>query len=160
MFKTIRQKVILTAVILLLTACQTPLSTSPQSQTSPTRNTGPVTIEGSCEQRAVDGHRDKIKISVKENVVSALDWTANPRAGACRFELKNFTQVSTKPNADLQSKKDKKCHVYVWQDDNHITVSMYGCKKTCKQNDRILPILLDTQTGRCKAAPGYAEQTQ
>ena len=139
----------------LLAACQNTTTTTgggTSGTPSKPRNTGPVTLEGKCEQRTADGYRDKIKISVKENVVSELDWTANPRAGACRFELKNFTQIATTPQADLQSKKDKKCHIYVWQDDRHVTVAVYGCKKICKQNDRILPVLLEPKTGACKPA--------
>ena len=145
------KKISLLLTALALASCQVPKTDT--VVTPPTQaKTGPVTIEGNCEQRAADGYRDKINISVKDNVVSALDWTANPRAGSCRFELKNFTQVSTKPNTDLQSKKDKKCHIYVWQDERHVTVAVYGCKKVCKQNDRILPVLLEPQTGACKPA--------
>lgn len=141
-------------VITLLSACITStVNVDGGGIIPPKKNTtGPVTIEGNCEQRSIDGYRDKIKISVKDNVVSKLDWTASPRAGSCRFESKNFTQVSDRPNADLVSKKDKKCHVYVWQDERHVTVAIYGCKKICKQNDRILPVLLEPQTGACKPA--------
>ncbi|TDR31388.1 hypothetical protein [Hydromonas duriensis] len=143
---------------LTLAACQnTPSTTgttptSPEKPPIPKKNTGPVTIQGNCQQRdETDGYRDKISIAVKDNVVSALDWTANPRSGSCRFQLKDFTQVSSSPTADLQSKKDKNCHLYVWQDDHHITVASYSCRKLCRVNDKILPVLLDPQTGNCKA---------
>lgn len=139
---------------MVLTACQsTPNTetTTTESIVTPKRNTGPVTINGNCHERnETDGYRDKITISVKENVVSAMDWTANPRAGSCRFQLKDFKQVSDTPHAALQSKKDKKCHVYVWQDDHHVTVASYSCRKLCRVNDKILPVLLDAQTGNCK----------
>lgn len=107
-------------------------------------------MKGNCTQREVDGHRDKITFTIKENIVEALDWTAQPRTGSCRFQLKEFNQVSTWPNVDLQSKKDKSCHVYAWQDYDYISVSIFGCKRICKHNDRILPILLDGETGTCK----------
>jgi hypothetical protein len=155
------KKICIAIFALMLAACQNKAVTDNSTGTTPNStggtvskspNTGPVTLDGKCEQRSPDGYRDKIKLTIKENVVSELDWTANPRAGSCRFELKNFTQVDTLPTAALQSKKDKKCHVYVWQDDRHVTVAVYGCKKICKQNDRILPVLLEPKTGACKPA--------
>lgn len=152
--KSLRRAAIAFISALILTACQT--TPSPDAAVSepppvPKKNTGPVTIHGNCLQRdETDGYRDKISIDVKDNVVSAMDWTANPRAGSCRFQLKDFTQVSNSPNADLQSKKDKKCHVYVWQDDHHVTVASYSCRKLCRINDKILPVLLEPQTGNCK----------
>lgn len=140
---------------LTLLACNTPNSATtalPESvmQQLPQKNTGPVSVKGSCKQREVDGYGDKIKLEVEKNDVKALDWTAQPRGSACRFELKNFTQTSNQPIADLQSKKDKKCHVYIWQDDDHITVAVYACKKLCRSNDKILPVLLDPKTGNCQ----------
>lgn len=135
-----------------LTACQT-ASVDPSVVKPVTKNNGPITIKGHCVQRETDGHRDKITVEMEGNKVKSFDWTAQPRAGSCRFQLKDFTQISTLPNADLQSKKDKKCHIYAWQDDDHITLAIYGCKKICKQNDRILPILLDIKSGACKARP-------
>ncbi|MGL4766653.1 MAG: hypothetical protein ACRCV6_00990 [Formosimonas sp.] len=150
------KKLKLAVLCVLLSACQSGLTASvnrkPTTMPPPPAKPSTVSIEGNCEQKSVDGYRDQIKISVKDNIVNALDWTANPRAGACRFELKNFTQVASQPQADLQSKKDKKCHIYVWKDERHVTVAMYGCKKICAQNDRILPVLLEPKTGACKPA--------
>lgn len=143
---------------LALFACSTPNNT-PKATSSdvmplPQKNTGPITIKGNCQQREQDGYADRITVEVDKNNVKALDWTAQPRGRSCRFELKNFTQVSNQPIADLQSKKDKKCHVYMWQDDDHITVAVYACKKQCRSNDKILPVLLDPKTGNCQPKKG------
>ena len=140
------------ASALFLSACVTP-PTGDASTTPPSKPIGPVTVNGSCEQRDDMGYSDKINVVVKDNVVSALDWTARPRGSACRFLLKNFTQVSSTPIANLQHKKDKKCHIFVWQDERHITVATNNCRKVCGQNDRLLPVLLDPNTGSCKAVP-------
>ena len=140
------------ASVLFLSACVTP-PTGDASTTPPSKPIGPVTVNGSCEQRDDMGYSDKISIVVKDNVVSALDWTAKPRGNACRFLLKNFKQISSTPIANLQHKKDKKCHIFVWQDERHITVATNTCRKVCGQNDRLLPVLLDPSTGSCKAVP-------
>ena len=149
----------LTISALALFACSTPNSTPTTTQPEAVaqqvkRNTGPVTTKGNCQQRETDGYGDKIKLEVDQNNVKVLDWTAQPRGGSCRFELKNFTQISNQPIADLQSKKDKKCHVYIWQDDDNITVAVYACKKSCRLNDKILPVLLDPKTGNCQPKKG------
>ena len=101
----------------------------------------PVTLNASCEQREEDGYYDKITLDV--------DWLRNPRQGKCRFQLKDFTQVATQPQTDLQSRKDKKCHLYIWQDARFVTVSTNNCAKVCAVNSRVLPILLDPHTGGC-----------
>lgn len=140
-------------IALSLAACQTEMMIDPITGGGvlpAKRNNGPITMKGNCTQKETDGHRDKISFLIKENVVEALDWTAQPRTGSCRFQLKNFNQVSTWPNVDLQSKKDKSCHIYAWQDNDYISVSVFGCKRICRHNDRILPILLDSETGNCK----------
>ena len=140
------------ASVLFLSACVTP-PTGDASTTPPSKPIGPVTVNGSCEQRDDMGYSDKISIVVKDNVVSALDWTAKPRGNACRFLLKNFKQISSTPIANLQHKNDKKRHMFVWQDERHITVATNNCRKVCGQNDRLLPVLLDPSTGSCKAVP-------
>lgn len=109
----------------------------------------PVTINASCEQREEDGYYDKISVSVNQNMVQSLDWLSNPRQGKCLFQLKDFTQIATQPQADLQSRKNKKCHIYIWQDTRFVTVSTSNCAKVCAVNDYVLPILLDPQTGNC-----------
>jgi hypothetical protein len=109
----------------------------------------PVTLNASCEQREEDGYYDKITLDVRQNVVHSLDWLRNPRQGKCRFQLKDFTQVATQPQTDLQSRKDKKCHLYIWQDARFVTVSTNNCAKVCAVNSRVLPILLDPHTGGC-----------
>ncbi|TDR31389.1 hypothetical protein DFR44_11037 [Hydromonas duriensis] len=110
----------------------------------------PVNIDGYCSQTDEAGYRDQIKISVKNNTVQALDWTASPKQGTCRFQLNDFTQIATRPTADLQSKTDRRCHVLVWQDRDHITVAANGCQSSCPASDQLLPVLLDSQTGGCK----------
>ncbi|GHA72325.1 hypothetical protein GCM10009007_11630 [Formosimonas limnophila] len=149
------KKILPLILVLLLSACQNTEIINSDNRAKPKKppkSSEPVTIEGRCAQRTIDGYRDDIKISVKDNVVNSLDWKIVPKSGACRFELKNFTQVATSPTAKLEHKKDKKCNIYVWQDDRHITVATYNCKKLCKQNDRLLPVLLEHDTGACKPA--------
>ena len=109
----------------------------------------PVTLNAACEQREEDGYYDKITLEVHQNVVQHLDWLRNPRQGKCHFQLKDFTQVATQPQTDLQSRKDKKCHIYIWQDARFVTVSTLNCAKVCAVNDRVLPILLDPHTDGC-----------
>lgn len=141
------------ASLLVLSACQTTQTVKDGNGNvfEVPKPLGPVTVDGSCEQKDEHGYYDKIKVKVKENVVSELDWTARPRGAACRFQLKNFTQTSSAKQAELESKKDKKCHIYVWHDQRHVTVAVYNCKKICGQNDRLLPVLL-THEGKCKPA--------
>ena len=109
----------------------------------------PITLNAACEQREEDGYMDKITLNIRNNVVEKLDWTSNPRQGKCHFELKDFNQVATQPQTDLQSRFDKKCHIYVWQDARYVTVSTNNCAKVCDVNDQLLPVLLDPKTGGC-----------
>ena len=132
--------------VLLAAATLFACSTSYRSSNRPS---APVTINGHCEQRETDGYSDAIKLMVSNNVVNALDWTTQPDNRSCRFELKNFTQTSTQPVADLQSKTDRNCHIYVWRDNNHITVATNNCQSLCAANDKILPVLLNPSTGDC-----------
>lgn len=125
--------------IILLNAC---------SSIIPTRSSN-VSFNGSCEQREEDGYYDNIKLRVANNVVEQLEWTANPRQGRCQFNLTDFTQIKTRPQVDLQSKKDRRCHVYMWNNNQYTSVSVLNCKSVCAQNDRILPILLNERTGSC-----------
>lgn len=138
------------ASALFLNACVTP--TTSDGSVAVKKPIGPVSVSGDCEQRDEMGHYDKITIDVKDNVVNKLDWTAKPRGRSCRFELKSFTQVSSTPTANLQHKKDKNCHVFVWQDERYITVATNNCRKVCSQNDRLLPVLLNPKTGACQKA--------
>ena len=109
----------------------------------------PVTLNAACEQREDDGHYDKINLKIVQNTVQSLDWTSNPRQGKCQFKLADFTQVATQPQADLQSRFDKQCHLYVWQNGQYVTVSTNNCAKVCAVNDYLLPVLLDPNTGAC-----------
>ena len=125
--------------IILLNACST---------LAPSRSPD-VSFKGACEQREEDNYYDFIKLKVNSNVVEQLEWTANPRQGRCQFNLADFTQVKTRPQVDLQSKKDRRCHVYMWNNGQYTSVSILNCKSVCAQNDRILPILLNERTGSC-----------
>ena len=100
--------VFLGALMLGLHACS---SLKPEISSGESK---PVTLNASCEQREEDGYYDKITLDVRQNVVHSLDWLRNPRQGKCRFQLKDFTQVATQPQTDLQSRKDKKCHLYIF----------------------------------------------
>ena len=108
-----------------------------------------VNFNGTCEQREEDGYYDFIKLKVNHNVVSQLEWTANPRQGRCQFNLNEFTQVKTRPQVDLQSKVDRRCHIYIWENGRYISVSPVNCQTVCAQNDRILPVLLNERTSSC-----------
>lgn len=136
-----KQRLLTGAVLLgalLLNACGT---ITPRSHA--------VNFNGACEQREEDSYYDNIKLKVANNVVEQLDWTANPRQGRCQFNLAEFTQVKTQPQVDLQSKADRKCHIYMWNNGQYISVSVLNCQKVCKPNNNILPILLNERTGNC-----------
>ena len=124
---------------LLLNACGTIAPRSPA-----------VTFNGACEQREEDNYYDNIRLKVNNNVVEQLEWTANPRQGRCQFNLADFSQVKTQPQVvDLQSKADRKCHVYMWNNGQYISVSVLNCQTVCQPNNHILPILLSARTGGC-----------
>ncbi len=129
--------------VAMLNACSTvaPSITSPRSLD--------VSFNGACEQREEDNYYDNIKLKVNNNVVEKMEWTANPRQGRCQFNLANFNQVKTRPQVDLQSKIDRKCHIYMWNNGQYISVSVLNCQKVCKPNNHILPILLNERTGSC-----------
>lgn len=145
---------------LLLNACETTPTknveqdSTPSEVVKPKASLGPVTINGNCVQKDVTGYADNAKLVVEDNIVKSMDWAAKPRGASCRFELKNFKQVSSKPNIDLQSNKDKKCHMYVWQDERHVTLAVSNCRKVCGANDKVLPVLFEPKSGACKPAGG------
>lgn len=115
-----------------------------------TPNTGNINTNIACEQREDDGYYDKITARVTNNVVTQLNWVSNPRQGRCTFALQNFKQVKTQPQVDLQSINDRRCHIYMWQDANYITISSANCNQSCAVADDLLPILINPQTGACR----------
>lgn len=123
---------------LLLNACGTLAPRSPA-----------VTFNGTCVQREEDNYYDNIKLNVNNNVVEQLEWTANPPQGRCQFNLSDFNQVRTRPQVDLQSKTDRRCHLYMWNNGQYISVSTFNCQSVCAPNNHILPILLNERTGSC-----------
>ncbi len=137
--------VLLAACVLGLSACAVGGGSAGSSKT--------VTLNGACEQREDDGYYDNISINVVDNTVQSLDWIANPRQGKCQFKLEDFKQVATQPQPDLQSLRDKRCHIYVWQDTRFVTVATNNnCQSICSASKNILPVLLDQSTGSCSKA--------
>lgn len=137
--------------ILALVLATTTLFACNTTSRSAYRQSMPVTFNGYCEQREVYGYSDTIRLTVDNNAIKTLDWTAKPDSRSCHFELKNFTQVPNRQVADLQSNSDKNCHIYVWRDNNHITVATNACENLCAANDKMLPVLLNPLTNTCVA---------
>lgn len=134
-----------------LSACShTQPSTNPQTTATNKVSRGQgITFKGGCTQKEEDNYQDQLTLEIVNNQVQALDWTAHPRQGVCRFKLEDFTQVASQPQTDLQAKRSAKCHIYVWQDARFITVASNNCQSICAVNNHVLPVLLDPNTRGC-----------
>ena len=71
--------------------------------------------------------------------------------GTCRFNLKEFEQAETLPQALFRHKRDAGCLVRMWEQGPRVTVAFNSCAKSCEGQafDYLWPIVVEAKSGRC-----------
>lgn len=114
--------------------------------------TRPLNVKSKCAHRDAVGTQTRLNLLVKNAEVKAFTAQVNiPKRGVCRFDLKNFKQTATLPQALLQARDGSGCSVRLWEQGKEVTVAFNSCPKACEGEafSYLWPILVDAKTGRC-----------
>lgn len=111
-----------------------------------------LNVKSSCSHRDAVGTQTKLKLLVKDAQVKTFNAQVNiPQRGICRFDLKNFEQTATLPQALLKAKDGSDCSVRMWEQGKEVTIAFNSCPKACEGEafSYLWPILVDAKSGRC-----------
>ena len=114
--------------------------------------TKPLNVKSNCSHRDAVGTQTTLKLLVKNAEVKTFTAQVNiPKHGICRFDLKNFKQTATLPQALLKAKDGSECSVRLWEQGQEVTVAFNSCPKACEGEafSYLWPILVDAKSGRC-----------
>lgn len=114
--------------------------------------TKPLNVKSSCSHRDAVGTQTKLNLLVKNAEVKTFSAQVSiPQRGVCRFDLKNFEQTATLPQALLKAKDGSGCSVRMWEQGKEVTIAFNSCPKACEKDafSYLWPILVDARTGRC-----------
>ena len=125
-----------------------------QLKPQPTR---PLNVRSRCQHRDAVGTATQLDLWVKNAEVKNFNATVTMKSyGTCRFQLKDFTQIQTLPQAVLQAKDGSGCLVRLWEEDkgrqgSRVTVAFNQCPQACERDafSYLWPILVEAKTGRC-----------
>lgn len=114
--------------------------------------TRPLNVRSKCSHRDDVGTRTRLSLLVKNAEVKT--FTANvdiPKRGACRFNLRDFKQTATLPQALLAAKDGSECTVRLWEQGDRVTVAFNNCPQSCDGEafSYLWPIMVETKSGRC-----------
>ena len=115
-----------------------------------------LNIRSRCTHRDALGTRTRLDLQVKNAQVGRFSAEiAIPKHGICRFDLQNFVQKATQPQALLSAKDGSACTVRLWEQESakgrQVTIAFNSCQGACTGDtfDYLWPILVDARTGRC-----------
>ncbi len=114
--------------------------------------TRPLNVKSKCAHRDAVGTQTRLNLLVKDAQVKTFSaQIAIPKRGVCRFDLKNFQQTATLPQALLKAKDGSGCSVRLWEQGKEVTIAFNSCPKACEGEafNYLWPILVDAKTGRC-----------
>ena len=165
-----------TLLALLLGACATPETASPDSSgqvaagaSQPTekirsqplkhllgRTLKPMPdkalgVRTKCRFRDVAGGRGAMDLQVtKAEVKRFVAEVSIPKQGVCHFDMKYFKQTESFPNVVLTDGASG-CVVRMWEQEKGVTVAFNACQSKCGGDafSYLWPILVDTRNGRC-----------
>ncbi|HMV19645.1 MAG: hypothetical protein JNK96_14280 [Betaproteobacteria bacterium] len=112
----------------------------------------PLNVKSQCSHRDAVGTQTRLNLLVKEAQVKTFSaQVIIPKRGVCRFDLKNFQQTATLPQALLKAKDGSNCSVRLWEQGREVTIAFNSCSKACEGEafNYLWPILVDAKTGRC-----------
>jgi hypothetical protein len=111
----------------------------------------PLNVKSECNFRDETGYNGIVKLRVAEAQVEVFEASINiPKHGTCRFALKDFRQVKSMPNIELND-SGSRCTVRMWEQGRQVAVAFSNCAKMCSGDavDYLWPILADSHTGSC-----------
>ena len=112
----------------------------------------PLNVASNCSHKDEIGTQTSLELLVKEAEVMTFDAQVSIRGrGVCRFNLNDFDQVETMPQALLRHKKQSGCLVRMWEEGPKVTIAFNSCPKSCEGNafSYLWPILVEADSGRC-----------
>ena len=114
--------------------------------------TKPLNVKSKCSHKDAVGTHTKLDLLVKNAEVKTFAAQVNiPHRGICRFDLKNFEQTATLPQALLKAKDGSGCSVRMWEQGKEVTIAFNSCPQSCEGEafSYLWPILVDAKSGRC-----------
>ena len=114
--------------------------------------TRPLNVKSKCSHRDAVGTQTHLNLLVKDAQVKAFTAQVTiPHRGVCRFDLKNFEQTATLPQALLKAKDGSECSVRLWEQGKEVTIAFNSCPSACEGEafSYLWPILVDAKSGRC-----------
>ena len=114
--------------------------------------TRPLNVKSRCAHRDAVGTQTRLNLLVQDAQVKTFSAQVTiPKRGTCRFDLKNFQQTATLPQALLKAKDGTACSVRMWEQGKEVTIAFNSCPKACEGEafNYLWPILVDAKTGRC-----------
>jgi len=118
-------------------------------QPMPTR---PLNVRSKCSHQDDIGTRTRLSLLVKNAEVKTFMADVNmPKHGSCRFNLRDFQQTATLPQALLAAKDGSDCTVRLWEQGDRVTVAFNNCPQSCDGEafSYLWPIMVEAKTGRC-----------
>ena len=114
--------------------------------------TRPLNVRSKCSYQDDVGTKTRLSLLVKNAEVKTFVANVNiPKHGACRFNLRNFRQTATMPQALLAAKDGSDCTVRLWEQGDRVTVAFNNCPQSCDGEafSYLWPIMVETKSGRC-----------
>lgn len=114
--------------------------------------TRPLNVRSKCSHKDAVGTRTRLSLLVKNaEVKTFLAQVSIPKRGTCRFDLRNFKQTATLPQALLAAKDGSDCTVRLWEQGDRVTVAFNSCPQSCDGEafNYLWPIMVEAKTGRC-----------
>lgn len=114
--------------------------------------TRPLNVKSSCTHRDTMGTQTRLNLLVKNAEIKTFKAQVSiPQRGTCRFDLKDFQQTATLPQALLKAKDGSECSVRMWEQGKEVTIAFNSCPKACEGEafNYLWPILVDAKSGRC-----------
>ena len=114
--------------------------------------TRPLNVKSRCSHKDALGTQTRLDLLVKNAEVKAFSAQVSiPHRGICRFDLKNFDQTATLPQALLKAKDGSSCSVRMWEQGKEVTIAFNSCPQSCEGEafSYLWPILVDAKSGRC-----------
>ena len=112
-----------------------------------------IELAGRCNQVDVDGFGENAILDVRNNTVTALNWTIRVgKRGSCSFRGTDFRQTRSRPHIELVSRDGAGCKLMIWQEARRITLGHAGCERWCSPRsiaEDAYPVMFDPRTGGC-----------
>jgi hypothetical protein len=112
-----------------------------------------IELAGRCNQVDVDGFGENAILDVRNNTVTALNWSIKVgRKGTCTFKGTDFRQTKSRPHIELVSRDGSGCKLMIWQEPRRVTLGHQGCARWCSPasiSEDAYPVMFDPRTGGC-----------